>query len=251
MKKYIIFWVFLCVAAGAAAQDEIIIPDPPPLTEAPLTADLRQENNAAPSVEYRKIEEEKWEKASGGMDYSADVLQPLPERRNDTPRSTMPNFNWDASKWEGILKVFAILVLVILVGWAAFQMLQSPSNTLVVASDGTPVTLENLDAYIQETDLERFLREALAAGNYSQAVRIYYLQVIKDLSLKGYIDWKREKTNRDYLREIRNSALAPDFRSATRTFEEVWYGNSAVNESSYQMVSAQMENLISRIKTER
>ena len=71
--------------------------------------------------------------------------------------------------------------------------------------------MDNLDQYIHETDLERFLREALAQGNYTLAIRLYYLQVIKDLSAKSAIRWSREKTNRDYQRELRSHRLAEPF----------------------------------------
>ena len=54
--------------------------------------------------------------------------------------------------------------------------------------------------------------EALAAGNFSLAVRLYYLQVIKTLSEQNAIAWSREKTNRDYLHETREHRIGEQFQ---------------------------------------
>ncbi|MEO6757907.1 MAG: DUF4129 domain-containing protein, partial [Saprospiraceae bacterium] len=179
--------------------------------------------------------------------YSKDLPKPPKEEK---PRR---NYNPDFSGWTAatkglgfILQVLAILVAVGLIGYAIFRMLQAPRNR-VIARDGVEITVDNLDQYIHETDLERFLREALAQGNYPLAIRLYYLQVIKDLSAKNLIRWSREKTNRDYQREMRLHRLAEPFRAATLRFEEVWYGNQTLDAATYQGLEPAFKQLLANI----
>jgi hypothetical protein len=121
-------------------------------------------------------------------------------------------------------------------------MLEAPRNKQI-ARDGVEITLDNLDDYLHETDLDRFLREALTQGNYPLAVRLYYLQIIKNLAEKNAIRWSREKTNRDYLREMRGHPAAEPFREATRIYERVWYGNQPLSAEEFAALEPKMKGV--------
>ena len=124
--------------------------------------------------------------------------------------------------------------------------MNAPRNRQI-ARDGVEITLDNVEQYIHESDLDRFLREALAAGNYALAVRLYYLQVIKHFSETGAIRWSREKTNRDYLREMKDHRLGRAFREATRHYERVWYGNEALDGAGFSALEPSYKQLIASI----
>ena len=47
------------------------------------------------------------------------------------------------------------------------------------------------EEHIYESDLDRFIREATEQGNYALAIRLYYLAIIKELSLNRTILWKK------------------------------------------------------------
>ncbi|MEO6037810.1 MAG: DUF4129 domain-containing protein [Saprospiraceae bacterium] len=208
---------------------------------------LPTEQPAHRPVAMRAVPPQQWADASKGLDYSKDLPKPPKEEK---PRRTYnPNFpDWTAAT-QGLgsfLQVLAILLASALIGYAIYRMLQVPRNR-VIARDGVEITVDNIDQYIHETDLERFLREALAQGNYSLAIRLYYLQVIKDLSFKNAIHWSREKTNRDYQREMRQHRLAEAFRLVTLRFEEVWYGNQSLNAAAYNLLEPEFKRLLADI----
>ncbi|TGE23032.1 DUF4129 domain-containing protein [Hymenobacter metallicola] len=77
---------------------------------------------------------------------------------------------------------------------------------------------------IHTLDFSALLAEAEATGNYRLAVRLGYLQVLKQLTDQGLIQWQPEKTNHDYVHELGASSLRPPFRELTQQFEYVWYG---------------------------
>lgn len=195
---------------------------------------------------FRRIDSEQWSRAVDGLDYSKDLKaaeKPRPFRLPDGKKWT------DATAfWGQVLQYAAILLLLMLIGFGIYKMLNVPRNKQI-ASDGVVITVENLEAYLHETDLEKFLREALASGNYALAVRVYYLQTIKDLSAKDWIKWSREKTNREYLREFSRNPRAETFRQLTRIFEQAWYGNRQLSLEQFQEIQPLYENFLNSLKT--
>ncbi len=189
----------------------------------------------------RKVEQKQWDEASKELDYSKDVPEPPKEEKPPKPDG-FDGIDW-TSATQGLGNVMQGLAVIVAVGGIAFgiwRMLQAPRNKQI-ARDGVEITLDNLDEYLHESDLDRFLREALAQRNYSLAVRLYYLQIIKNLSEKNAIKWSREKTNRDYLREMRGHSLAEPFREATRIYERVWYGNQALSAAEFAALEGKMK----------
>ena len=77
---------------------------------------------------------------------------------------------------------------------------------------------------IHALDFSTLLRDAETTGNYRLAVRLGYLEVLKQLTDQGLIRWQPDKTNHDYLYELPTGPLPPAFRELTRQFDFVWYG---------------------------
>lgn len=199
-------------------------------------------------VPVRTISPENWTAASKNLDYSKD--RPLPPE----PPVKRPSRSVDATDWTGFtqhwgtfFQILAIGIALIAIGLAIYKMLQEPRNK-VISRDGVEITAANVDAYIQETDLERFLREALASGNHPLAIRMYYLQIIKSLNERHFIEWARQKTNRDYTREMRHHKLAPNFRTLTQTYENVWYGNQSLSKADFLSIEPGFQQFLSIIK---
>lgn len=204
-----------------------------------------------PSLEpiaLQEVHEKDWEEAVGGLDYSKDVPKPPKERKK--PASSEPSPAYDWTGWtQGLgtfLQILAILLALGMIAYGIYWMMQAPRNRSI-SKDGTEITLANLDAYIHETDLERFLREALAASNWTLALRLYFLQVIKQLSVKEAIVWSKEKTNRDYLREMRTHPLHAEFRDATHQYEQVWYGNQPLSAEAFTRLEPEFKRLLAEI----
>lgn len=252
MKLKFLF-ILLLIPLCAPAQDTLFAPEE-------VESQYLEEENAeytpferAPyhppplePVAVRTVEKKQWEDAAKNLDYSKDVPKPPKEYK---PRNFDSSpFDWTAATqgWGSIFQALAVILAVVGIGYGIWWMLQAPRNRLI-ARDGVEITLDNLDRYLHETDLDRFLLEALAQGNFPLAIRLYYLQIIKDLSEKSAIRWSREKTNRDYLREMRGHLLAESFREATRTYEYVWYGNQPLDAQGYARLEPQFKNLLAGI----
>jgi hypothetical protein len=99
------------------------------------------------------------------------------------------------------------------------------------SSNRLPFTTTTED--INSISFDEAINEAIANGNYRLATRLLYLQALKLLSDKGYIEWQKNKTNTDYLNEVSTNQWHPVFSSLTRNFEYTWYGAAPVNQERF------------------
>ena len=94
----------------------------------------------------------------------------------------------------------------------------------------------NVSEYLEDIhsiDYEKMIEEAIANKNYRYAIRLNYLRSLKILSDKEIIYWKIDKTNREFLREIKVNYLKLKFEKITTDFESIWYGGFDIDRSAY------------------
>lgn len=94
---------------------------------------------------------------------------------------------------------------------------------------------EGLDYDVQEdtiygVDFDAEISEALSQKDYRQAVRLLYLQTLKQLSDAGHIDWQPSKTPSQYVREHGHQAFA----ELSGHFVRVRYGNFEATEELFK-----------------
>jgi hypothetical protein len=94
------------------------------------------------------------------------------------------------------------------------------------------ITLEN----IHDIPYENAIRQAIQAKNYTLATRLMYLQSLKLLCDKNLVIWHENKTNWQYVFELKNEKLRNSFRTITHIFEYVQYGNMPLNEEKFTVV---------------
>ena len=103
---------------------------------------------------------------------------------------------------------------------------------------------------IHALDFPNLLQEALDRKDYRSAVRIHYLQLLQSLSSRGRIDWRPEKTNGEYLAELRSGTLYDPMRRLTLLFDYVWYGEFPIDGGEYQVVRGDFERTAGMIGRE-
>ncbi len=89
---------------------------------------------------------------------------------------------------------------------------------------------------IHEVDFSKLVADAKAANDYRIAVRFYYLWLLKVMSEKKIIKWHIDKTNTEYLYEIKNPVLKEDFRFLSYVFDYCWYGEFEINEAEFEQI---------------
>ena len=90
------------------------------------------------------------------------------------------------------------------------------------------------DIITSESDFDQLIRQALRAGNFRLAIRYQYLKTLHKLAAKEYLALAPDKTNYQYVTEIKNNELKKEFAALTLSYEYVWYGEFAIEEPLYQ-----------------
>jgi len=83
---------------------------------------------------------------------------------------------------------------------------------------------------ISQLDFDELIASAIDSKNYKLAVRYLFLKSLQQLAEKGIIELKNNKTNHQYLSEIKNQRISVAFQIATSRFEWIWYGDFPVDE---------------------
>lgn len=176
------------------------------------------------------------------------------EERPET-KKTGKRFGWTGAGPSAALaiKIIGFGVLGALLIFIIYQII---TNWIIRSNkkihDQLPSKYElHPDQHIDEVDLKKMLETALKKEEYREAVRLYFLIVIKELNRFGLIHWQREKTNRDYFYEIKNSSLKKHFSEVARIFEKSWYGEALVNGNSYSDYALIFDELLKEIEEGR
>lgn len=205
----------------------------------------------APLLVDRSFDQNTWKQESKGLRYTVQSNSRViePERNNagqapiNRPRGSLTAK--DVSRLILILLGLGVVMFIIyrLVGGNAVLANRSIERR-------APVRLEDIESNLHEADVESFLDKAIREENYRLAIRLYYLAIIKKLSEKGYIQWKKEKTNGHYLREMRQNKHpeTKNFRDVTRVFERVWYSAIPFDGGQFKEVRLSFNELLQTLK---
>lgn len=92
---------------------------------------------------------------------------------------------------------------------------------------------EELHENIHEINFPESIAKYEREGDYRSAVRYHFLFVLKKLSDKKLINWNPEKTNKDYVAELKAPHLKNEFYNLSYIFDYVWYGEFSIDEPDY------------------
>lgn len=133
-----------------------------------------------------------------------------------------------------VLIGIAILLLV-----SVIWFLYKKRPELFMRSRKNALLYEVTEDTIYGVDFRAGIASALARHDYREAVRLLYLQTLKQLSDLGTIDWQPYKTPTQYIHEVRSSA----FSQLTNHFMRVRYGNFEATESLFHEMQALQEQV--------
>ncbi len=89
---------------------------------------------------------------------------------------------------------------------------------------------------LSKTNYEEMLQSALSENRYRDAVRILYLKALQQLNENELINWKPDKTNHDYLRELGSHPAGDFFNKLTTYYEYVEYGDFNIEKPGFETV---------------
>ncbi len=184
----------------------------------------------------RPFSDTDWSKATKGMEFTIKPAKPEKQQKQQDKAKKQPS---DEDGWKHLVhlaqQVFKILAFGILLSLAAFIMYQllKKTNNTKTPKHQSPIFSDEADR-LPSFGLHSHIREAEARGDFGTAIRLHYLSILQALERTKWIIWKREKTNREYTRELKPAPFNQDFQQATRIFDRVRYGEYFPDEKQYR-----------------
>lgn len=136
--------------------------------------------------------------------------------------------------WAAFIKYAVLAILAAAAIYFLVRLLGNETASAVIGRNSrnrSQVTIE--DTHIEQIDLDTLIQEQIAAGNYRAAIRYMYLNCLKMLSADGKIDWNYQKTNADYLREIKEEKIKEQFKDISYLYDHIWYGEFILDEPKF------------------
>ncbi|MCF6279297.1 MAG: DUF4129 domain-containing protein [Flavobacteriaceae bacterium] len=147
-----------------------------------------------------------------------------------------------------VLRIIPYIVLVLILGLLIKFFLKVNMNSIVTGkTEKANVLLTEDEEIISNKNIQSLIDKAISQKNYRLAVRYYYLLVLQKLQENEVIEWEPQKTNEDYIKEIKQKAIVGKFKNLTHLYDFVWYGNFEINEVEFTKVASNFNELTTSI----
>ncbi|RXM51871.1 MULTISPECIES: DUF4129 domain-containing protein [unclassified Chryseobacterium] len=255
MNKILFFIVLICSLSFVKAQDDDYMTDSLYTTghyhnmlraDSVLAKNPVSENTVYPK-EFKKNVPSRYK----GNEFDYSVSKPRESFWEKLMRKIDQIFRsiFGKTVFEKSSKVTVALVrlfAIILVGFLLYIIIK-----YILGKDGNFIfgkknkkmnlNVEELHENIHEINFPESIAKFEHAGDYRSAVRYQFLFILKKLSDKKLINWNPEKTNKDYVAELRAVHLKNEFFDLSYIFDYVWYGEFNIDEQSYQKFKNQFQ----------
>ena len=151
-----------------------------------------------------------------------------------------------------ILPYILIAAIMAFVVWLFIRL--NPGPSLIGDPETGTVTFNEEEEIVRSQDIPTLIDSAIQAGDYRLAVRYYYLQLLKHLNSKGLINYEFQKTNAEYLAEIRDDSYKSKLKRLMRLYDFIWYGSFNVTEKDFSVAQnsfREVESSISKLPDEK
>lgn len=161
----------------------------------------------------------------------------------------LSNMDVSSDYVEITLKVLAVLIVIYVIYLIAKLILNKEGQWVFGKSTTKKIIHDDdIEKNLIHVDFDKLIKETLRDGNNRLAIRYYYLWILKKLSEKSIIEWHSDKTNTDYLYEIKSADLKSDFQHLSYLYNYIWYGEFEMNDRTFQHAKKAFENTLQSLK---
>lgn len=157
----------------------------------------------------------------------------------------LSNMNVSSKYVEYTLKIIAALIVIYVIYLIAKIILNKEGQWVFGKSTTRKIyTDEEIEKNLIHVDFEKLIQETLSKSDNRLVIRYYYLWILKRLAEKNIIDWHAEKTNSDYLYEIKSTDLKIEFQYLSYLYNYIWYGEFEMNEEIFSNAKKSFEKTL-------
>ena len=147
-----------------------------------------------------------------------------------------------------LLRVIAILIVIAVIYMIVKAIMNKEGQWIFGKnSDKKIINYDEIEKNLHLVDFEKLIQKSLDSGENRLTIRYYYLWLLKKMSEKHLIEWDVEKTNSDYLYEIKDEAQKEDFAYLSYLYNNIWYGEFELDEETFAKARNAFEKSIKKI----
>lgn len=186
------------------------------------------------------FDKKRWEKLKNDYKYKSPKVDTT-QKKKETQRKQI-------SFAGGWLKLFAYIAIFLLLAGIIYLIARyglAGDRHFQNNSIDFDVNAEPED--INDIVIDPLLAEALKNENYRLATRLRFLALLQALNHKKLIQWKRERTNLNYVQQLWGGNIQLPFRQLCLIYETVWYGNYPIDKNRYSEVDNKFNLLLQTV----
>lgn len=219
------------------------------LASSSFTVAQEQPSPVFPEERYQELKEE--------LDFTPPKEKEEEEEPEEEEITDADWFDWKWESWEVDLSsgttwvIFAVLLGVL--GFIIYRILGDISlrkRTRGEEEEQDEINVEDIEEERMVADgvSLSLLERAERAGQFDVAVRLLYIQLLKELQDAGLIKYRKDFSNRDYQNQLRGGEVLADFRKVTYEYERYWFGKYPIDRLSYRNTYQHFQALNERIR---
>ncbi len=187
-------------------------------------------------------EQEIYQELSDELDFgeTRKVWKLKENEDNHVPTSfNRNNFQFNGSA----LNVLAYMMIVVLILTVIYLVFSNVKKEKQISNENDfAIEIEDLE----EIDASQGFKQAIMISDYRSAIRMQFIKVLQMLQEGSYIQWRPEKTNRDYLAELTSTKFRSKFRELAGIYELVWYGNTSIDQTHFNQLNPVFDQFINQ-----
>lgn len=233
MNKFL-FYIFFVFASVQLSAQETVTDSVPVLTFIPVdTTAAYTPRNFEPGFkerytgndfiyEHKAVAKSGWERFKEWLQDVLDEIFSFGDGAQRTPAYAL------------IIRIIGIIILLLVVYFIVRAILGKEANLWIFGRSRKNIAVQDIhQENIHQMNFSQLIEETKKSGNYRLGVRYYYLWLLKKLSNREIIDWHWDKTNTDYLYEIKDSGLRKDFEYLSYVYDYSWYGEFDIDQAAF------------------
>lgn len=149
---------------------------------------------------------------------------------------------------ELFLKILAVLIVVFVIYLIVKSIMNKEGQWIFGKnSDKKIIHYDEIEKNLRLVDFEKLIKETINSGEKRLSIRYYYLWLLKKMSEREIIEWDAEKTNSDYLNEIKNEKQKENFAYLSYLYNYIWYGEFEIDDTIFEKAKTAFEKTINSI----
>lgn len=146
--------------------------------------------------------------------------------------------NIDPSKTARYTEIIVWTLAILIIGFVLYlfiRFLLNKNGSIFFSKKNKKLSLQNQDLKenIHEINFSESIANCEKQEEYRSAIRYQFLLVLKKLADAKQIHWNPEKTNKDYIQELKNLNQKREFEELVYIFDYIWYGEFEIDKRAY------------------